>query len=156
MTVYYFIQLLMNYLWKLFHRSHTWSPRQDIEVIVSNTVNTSVADSMVVQATRALTHWGQVTHIYVSKLTIIGSDNGLSPGQSQVIILTNAVILSIRPPATNFNEILIEIHIISFKKIHLKMSSGKWRPFCLSLNVLTTMDGTDIVLLEHCFQDQKC
>ena len=26
-----------------------------------------------------LTHWGRVTHIYVGKLTIIGSDNGLSP-----------------------------------------------------------------------------
>ena len=26
-----------------------------------------------------LTHWGRATHIYVSKLTIIGSYNGLSP-----------------------------------------------------------------------------
>ena len=25
-------------------------------------------------------HWGRVTHICISKLTIIGSDNGLSPG----------------------------------------------------------------------------
>ena len=32
---------------------------------------------------------------------------------------------------------LIEIHTFSFKKIHLKMSSGKWRPFCLDLSVLT-------------------
>ena len=28
---------------------------------------------------RSLTHWGRVTHICVGKLTIIGSDNGLSP-----------------------------------------------------------------------------
>ena len=28
----------------------------------------------------SLTHWGRVTHICVSELTIIGSDNGLSPG----------------------------------------------------------------------------
>ena len=27
------------------------------------------------------TQWGRVTHIYISKLTIIGSDNGLSPDQ---------------------------------------------------------------------------
>ena len=27
-----------------------------------------------------LTHWGRVTHICVSKLIVIGSDNGLSPG----------------------------------------------------------------------------
>ena len=44
--------------------------------------------------------------------------------------------LSIEPLGTNFSEILIEIHTYSFKKLHLKMSSGKWRVFCLSLNVL--------------------
>ena len=33
-----------------------------------------------------LTHWGRVTHICVSKLTIIGSDNGLSPGRRQAIV----------------------------------------------------------------------
>ena len=38
---------------------------------------------------------------------------------------------------TNFNEVLIEIHTFSFKNIHFKMSSGKWRPFCPGLNVLT-------------------
>ena len=35
---------------------------------------------------QALTHWGRVTHICVSKLTIIGSDNGLSPGRRQANI----------------------------------------------------------------------
>ena len=34
------------------------------------------------------------------------------------------------------SEILIAIHTSSFKKMHLKMSSGKWRSFCLGLNVL--------------------
>ena len=83
-----------------------------------------------------LTHWGRATHICVSKLTVIGSDNGLSPGRRHAIICTNAGILLIGPLGTNFNEIFIEIHTFSFKKIHLKMSSGKWRPFCLGLNVL--------------------
>ena len=41
------------------------------------------------------THWFRITHIWVSKQTTIGSDNGLSPGRSQAIILTNDVILSI-------------------------------------------------------------
>ena len=86
--------------------------------------------------TPQLTHWGRVTHICVSKLTIIGLDNGLSPGRRQAIIWTNVGILLIRPLGTNFSEILIEIHTFSFKKIHLKMSSGKWRPSCLGLNVL--------------------
>ena len=75
-------------------------------------------------------------HIGVSKLTIFGSDNGLSPGQRQAIIWTNAAILLIGPLGTNFSEILIKIRIFSLKKIGLIVSSVKWRPFCLSLNVL--------------------
>ena len=38
---------------------------------------------------------------------------------------------------TKFSEILIEILTFSFKKMSLKVSSAKWRPFYLSLNVLT-------------------
>ena len=75
-------------------------------------------------------------HICVGNLTIIGSDNGLSPGRRQAIIWTNAGILLIGPLGTNFSEILIEIHTFSFNKMHLKMSSTKWRPFCPGLNVL--------------------
>ena len=51
-----------------------------------------------------LTHWGRVTHICVGKLTIIGSDNGLSPGWHQAIIWTNAGILLIGPLGTNLNK----------------------------------------------------
>ena len=78
-----------------------------------------------------------MTHICVSNWTIIGSDNGLSPGRRQAIIWTNAGILLIGPPGTNFSEILIEIHTFSIKKMHLKMSSAKGRLFLLCLNVLT-------------------
>ena len=85
---------------------------------------------------QAVTHWGRVTHICVCKLTIIGSDNGLSPGWCQAIIWTNAWILLIGPLGTNFSEISIKIHIFSFMKMHLKMSSGNWQPSCLGLNVL--------------------
>ena len=74
--------------------------------------------------------------ICVSKLTIIGLDYGLSPGRRQAIIQTNAGILLTGPLGTYFSEILIEIYIFSLNKMHLKMSSGKWRPFCLGLNVL--------------------
>ena len=83
-----------------------------------------------------LTHWGRVTHICVSNLIIIGSDNGLSPGWHQAIILTNAGIFLIGPLGTNFSEILIEILTLSFEKWHLKVLPAKWRPFCLGLNVL--------------------
>ena len=83
-----------------------------------------------------LTYWGQVTHICVGNLTIIGSDNGLSPYQCHAIVWTNAGILLIGPLGTNFSEFSIEILTFSFKKMHFKVSSGKWRPFCLNLNVL--------------------
>ena len=92
-----------------------------------------------------ITHWGRVTHICVGKLTIIGSDNGLSPGRRQAIIWTNAGILLIGPLGTNFSEILIEIDTFSFKKMHLKMSA-KWRPFCLGLNVIIVFSKEFVIL----------
>ena len=79
-----------------------------------------------------LTHWGWVMHI-----SVIGSDNGLSPGRRQAIIWTKAGTSSIDPLGTKFSEILIEIHTFSFKKMHLKMLSAKLWPFCLGLIVLT-------------------
>ena len=77
-----------------------------------------------------------MTHICVGNLTIIGSDNGLSPGRRQAIIWTNAWISLMEPLGINFSEIVIEILIFSFKKMRLKVSSAKWRPFCLGLNEL--------------------
>ena len=85
---------------------------------------------------KPLTHWSRVTHICVGKLTIIVPDDDLSPERRQVIIWTNAWMSLIRPIGTNFSEILIKIDTFSCKKIYLKLSSGKWRPFCLGLNVL--------------------
>ena len=74
---------------------------------------------------------------YVSPTyAIIGSDNGLSPGRRQPIIWIKAGILLIEPIGRNFSEILIEIYTFSFKKMHLKISSGKWPPLCLGLNGL--------------------
>ena len=91
---------------------------------------------MKLQCCVSLTHWGRVMHICVGILTIIASDNGLSPGRRQAIIWNNAGILSTRLLGTYFSEILIEILIFSFKKMRLKVSSAKWRPFCLGLSVL--------------------
>ena len=76
------------------------------------------------------THWGRMTHICVRKLSSLGSDYQK----------TNAVILLIWSLGTKFSEILIEIRIVSLKKMGLNVSSGKWRSFCLGLNVLTTAE----------------
>ena len=51
-----------------------------------------------------VTHCGWGTHICVNKLTIIGSDNGLSTGRHKANISTNAEILLIGPLGTNLNE----------------------------------------------------
>ena len=97
-----------------------------------------------------LTHWGGLTHICISNLTITGSDipalvqimawrqHATSHYlNQQAIIWTNAGILSIETLGTNFSEISIEILTFSFKNVRLKVSSGKWRPICLGPNVLS-------------------
>ena len=83
-----------------------------------------------------------MTHIWVSKLAIIGSGNGLLPGRRQAIIWTNAGLLLIGHLGTNFSEILIDILTFSFKKMRLKVLSAKRRPFCLGLNVLKQFYST--------------
>ena len=60
-----------------------------------------------------LPHWDRVTHTCVSKIVIIVSDNGMSPGRRQAGIWTNA---------------------FPFDKMHLKMSSAQLRLFRLGFN----------------------
>ena len=60
-----------------------------------------------------------MTHRCVGNLTIIGSDNGLSPDRRQAIIWNIDGILSIGPLGTNPSEISIGIKIFSFKKMRL-------------------------------------
>ena len=78
------------------------------------------------------THWGRVTHICFSKLTSIGSDNGLSPSKRQAVTWTNTGILLIGPVGTNSSDSFIRILIFSYNKMHLKLSSAKQRPFVTS------------------------
>ena len=75
-------------------------------------------------------HWVRVTHICVSKLTIIGSDNGLSPGRRQAIIWTNAGILTIRNKLQwNFNRnSYIFIQENAFENGVCEMASIWYRP----------------------------
>ena len=59
------------------------------------------------------THWGRVMHIHVcvGNLTIIGSDNVLSPGRHQASVWTHGILL-----IGHIREILIEIQSSSLKK----------------------------------------
>ena len=79
-----------------------------------------------------LTYWGRMSHICVSKLGYLW----LSPDGRQAIIWTNAEILLIEPLEMIFSEIFFEIYTFPFKKMHFKMSSGKWRPSFLGPNQL--------------------
>ena len=93
-----------------------------------------------------LTYWGRFTYTCASKSTIIGSDNGLSPGRCQAIIWTDAAIFIIGPLGTNFSEILITLYIFiqenafengvrklaailsrpQYVKHHIRMVSGEY------------------------------
>ena len=62
-------------------------------------------------------------HVCVCELTIIGSDNGLSPGQRQAIIWTNAGILSI---------------LTSIPGLHTRILQSAHSPHVLLMNVVAT------------------
>ena len=86
----------------------------------------------------ALTHWGQVMHVCISKWTTIGWENGLSPEQHQAIIWTNAEILLIGPLGTNFSKILIEIDAYifiqenAFENVVWEMAAVLFQPRCVN------------------------
>ena len=82
------------------------------------------------------TCWGRVTRICIGNLTIVGSDDDLSPSRHQSIIWTNAGIMLIRTLGTNYSEILSESLTFTCKKMHFKIYLGTWRPFCLGFNMM--------------------
>ena len=71
---------------------------------------------------QGLTHGGRVTHICISILSIIASDNGLLPVRRQAIIWTNAGIFLIGPVQTSLKYLLKFIHF------HSRRSVSKYRP----------------------------
>ena len=94
-----------------------------------------------------------MTHICVDHLTIIGLDNGLSPSH-YLNQCWNIVNWTFR---NKLHEILIKVHTFSFKKMHLKMSSGRCWPFCPGLNELTVIGslGMNFILSIHCLVHTK-
>ena len=116
----------------------------DYKIVVRGTLK-RLAPSAVFKL--VLTHWGRGMHIWVSKLTIIVSYNGLSPGRRQAIIRTSARLLLIGPLGTNFSEIFIGFQIFSLKKMYLNMPSANWRPFCLYFNVLRILVALSLSMM---------
>ena len=83
-----------------------------------------------------LTHSCCVTHICVSKLSIIGSDNGLSPAWHQAIIWPNTGILSIRILGPKFQwnlkqNLCVVIQENAFKNVVCEVTAIVSRPQCV-------------------------
>ena len=77
-----------------------------------------------------------MTHTCVSNQTIIGWDNGVSPGRRQAIIWSNGGIIFIRTLGTNFSEMLskksyIVIHENSFQNVVCEMAAILSRSQCV-------------------------
>ena len=117
-----YISMKFYLKFKIFHStkcllkmsSRKWRPFCFALNVLSWVIYHSLASELTAVATEAgmtddISHWGRVTHICVSKLTIIGSDNGLSPDRRQAIIWTNAGLLLTGPLRKYFSENLIKI-----------------------------------------------
>ena len=78
---------------------------------------------------KILTQRGRVTHICAGKLTIVGSDNCLSPGRRKANIWTGAGILLIGTLRTNFTSNRF-IQENAFKNVMCEMVSNLSRPQC--------------------------
>ena len=92
-----------------------------------------------------------MTHICIAKLTIIGSDNGLSPGRHQAIIWTTAGILLIGPLGTQFSEIFsrnsnILIQDIAFENVVCEKAAILSQPQCVNADMRCIAKVTETVL----------
>ena len=73
-----------------------------------------------------------MTHTCIGNLTIIGPDNGLSPGRRQAIIWTNDGILLVNKLQWNLNQNSnIFIHKSMFESVVCEMASISSRPQCV-------------------------
>ena len=126
--------------YKILHmaRRRHWAPNFNEGVFLDGWFNTS------------LTHLPLMPHIYASDLSSISSGNGLSHVWCQAITWSHAELLSIGALGTNLSEIPIKIQKFSLVKMHLNMSSVKWRTFCLGGYELISAMLHPIQPTSHC------
>ena len=134
-------------VWSGSNLTHDWICT--VSVLCQNTLSLMTPCNCLVKALvpvwyplTHLSHWGRVTHICVSKLTINDSDNGLSPGRRQAIIWTNVGILLIGSLGTNLNEILnlnsyIFIQENPFENVVWKIAAKSSRPRWVTVKTLS-------------------
>ena len=104
-----------------------------------------------------LTHWGRVTHICVGKLTIIGSDNDLSPGRrhyvNQCWIIVNWALANIFQWKFNQNTTLF-IEENAHENVVCEMASILPRPQCVNESTYCGIvtPYVDLALGQHWFR----
>ena len=86
-----------------------------------------------------LINWGRVTHICVSKINHHWSREWFVAWSAPSHYLNQCWIIVHWNLKNKLQWNLNKICTFTFKKMHLKMSSVKWRPFCLGLNMLRTI-----------------
>ena len=94
-------------------------------------------------------------HTCVGDLTIIGSENGSSPGRRQAIIWTNAGILLFGPSGINFSEILIDFHTFSFEKVVCKKVAILSLPQCDNCSTSIGCQGNMAIAGRIVFEHQQ-
>ena len=152
----YIYTCLYIYIYIYWHGPYCWNVDNAClhsRCIISHTKSIRMVSPsiwLLITCTVFLTHWGRVKHLCVSKLTIIGSDNGLSPGRRQAIVWTIAWILLIGPLGTNFSEISKFIHFHFqgnvFENVVWKMAAILSRPQCVDITTHTVMQCMGTVI----------
>ena len=119
-----------SYTWK--YGNHTEAGSQCLQRLVLFLANfLTFEESEYIFDDWEFIHQGWVTHIFVSKEAIIGSDNNLSPNRRQIIIWTSAGVFLVGRLGTHFSKILFKIQQFPSKR-HLKMTPVKFLAVSLS------------------------
>ena len=129
----------MAFTWGQFHKRYPSHQLLNLKIIhLKSYQNLPGAKELNLHPTICwLTHWGRVKHICVSRLTITGSDNGLSPGRRQAIMWTNAGILLIGPNLIGqkfHRNSSIFIHKNTIESVVCETVAILSRPQCVNYN----------------------
>ena len=99
--------------------------------------------------TKVLTHQGRVTHICVSKLTIVGSHNGLSPCRRQWWYIVNWNLKNKLKGNYNRNSNIF-IQENAFENLVCEMAAILSRPQCVKKMILSDVNGIQVQHLHTC------
>ena len=132
------IELILGNIWYTLHHCSALSLHRYLK-------------SFLVEDKDLLIHWGRVTHICVSELTIIGSDNGLSPGRAPSHYQNQCWNIVNKTPRNKlqwkFNQNSnISIQENAFESVVCEKAAILSRPQCVNPNRVNTMAADGLVV----------